>query len=66
MAEVICATPRGFPVWTKDRAPTLATPSPRSSRGEGKGEGQREPSRICLPITFGSKKSKVVRIDVAL
>ncbi len=26
----------------KDEAPALASPSPRSSRGEGKGEGQRE------------------------
>ncbi|RWO84588.1 MAG: hypothetical protein EOQ95_25125 [Mesorhizobium sp.] len=27
----------------KGQAPALATPSPRCSRGEGKGEGQREP-----------------------
>ncbi|RWA71430.1 MAG: hypothetical protein EOQ29_10430 [Mesorhizobium sp.] len=30
----------------KGRAPALVTPSPRSSRGEGKGEGQRLRSRM--------------------
>ncbi|AZO22869.1 hypothetical protein EJ070_20870 [Mesorhizobium sp. M1E.F.Ca.ET.045.02.1.1] len=36
----------------KGQAPTLTPPSPRSSRGEGKGEGQRRLLRRdnCLPF----------------
>ena len=33
----------------KESAPTLTPPSPRTSRGEGKGEGQREPTKDLAP-----------------
>ncbi|WP_136622126.1 MULTISPECIES: signal recognition particle-docking protein FtsY [Mesorhizobium] len=45
-ASDVAAPPRSD---IEKEAPTLTPPSPRSSRGEGKGEGQREPAQAVAP-----------------
>ncbi|CAN7171397.1 molybdopterin-dependent oxidoreductase [Mesorhizobium caraganae] len=53
----------------KGQVPALATPSPRSSRGEGKGEGQRQPHSLDLgldrkmPSSGNAVGASPVRLD---
>ncbi|MFK0692150.1 signal recognition particle-docking protein FtsY [Mesorhizobium sp. IMUNJ 23033] len=43
----------------KEEASTLAPPSPRPSRGEGKGEGQREPGDIGLSSAEAAPSAEI-------